>query len=328
MKALKRLLERVDRVQQAHMWLAVPFAVVKKYGDDRGGNLAALIAYYGFLSIFPLLLVLVTVLGIFLSGNPHLRASIETSALAQFPVIGTQLQHNVGAISGSGLALAVGIVGSLWGGLGVMQAAQTGFAEVWDVPIRERGNFLQSKVRGILMLVVVGAFLLASTVVSGAGTTLSSAGPLVRVLEIVLTVVLNLALYLIAFRVLTPRDVSWRDVLPGAVAGALLWTGLQFAGSYVMQRQVSHSTQLYGFFGLVLGLLFWVYLGAQITMYAAELNVVIRDRLWPRSLTSPPLEEADERVLTRKAESEERVPEESVTVSIDADVRERPAESH
>jgi uncharacterized BrkB/YihY/UPF0761 family membrane protein len=176
------------------------------------------------------------------------------------------------------------------------------------------------------MLAVVGAFLLASTVVSGAGTTLASAGALVRVLEIVLTLVLNLALYLIAFRVLTPRDLSWRDVLPGAGVGAVLWTALQFAGSYVMQRQVANSTQLYGFFGLVLGLLFWIYLGAQITLYAAELNVVLRERLWPRSLSSPPLERADERVLTRSAKSDERIPGESVTVSIDPEIRTHPAE--
>ena len=77
MNAIQRTLQRIDAFQQRRKWLAFPFAVVKKFGDDRAGNLAALIAYYGFFSLFPLLLVMVSVLGFILRGHPDLQSRID-----------------------------------------------------------------------------------------------------------------------------------------------------------------------------------------------------------------------------------------------------------
>ena len=282
-----RLVERFDRYQQLHGWLGLPLGVVRKYGDDRGGFLAALIAYYGFLSIFPLLLVLVTVLGMVLSGNPSLQKSIEHSALEQFPVIGPQLQENINAISGNTVVLVVGVLGALWGGLGVMAATQNAFDEAWGVPLARRSNFFIQKLRSIAMLVILGAFLLASTFLVGWATALQAPALVKTVLGVLAPFLLNLGLYLIAFWVLTARDVGWRDILPGAIVGAAGWTALQIFGGYLVSRQIRNATQLYGVFGLVIGMLFWIYLGAQLTMYSAELNVVIERRLWPRSLTAP-----------------------------------------
>jgi len=283
----KRMLERFDRYQQLHPWLGLPLAVVRKYGDDRGGFLAALIAYYGFLSIFPLMLVLVTVLGMVLSGNPSLQKSIESSALQQFPVIGPQLKENIDAISGNTLVLVIGILGSVWGGLGVMAATQNAFDEAWGVPMPKRSNFFISKLRSLAMLVVLGGFLVASTFLVGWATALSAPGWVKAMLGVLAPFALNLGLYMIAFWVLTARDVGWRDVLPGAIVGAVGWTALQIFGGLLVQRQVRNATQLYGVFGLVIGTLFWIYLGAQLTMYSAELNVVLKRRQWPRSLTAP-----------------------------------------
>ena len=282
-----RLLERFDRYQQVHSWLGVPMAVIRKYGDDRGGYLSALIAYYGFLSIFPLMLVLVTVLGMVLSGHPSLQKIIESSALQQFPVIGAQLKENIQAISGNTLVLLIGIVGSLWGGLGVMAAAQNAFDEAWGVPMPKRSNFLISKLRSLAMLVVLGAFLVASSFLVGWATALQAPGWIKAVLGVLAPFVLNIGLFLTAFWVLTARDVGWRDILPGAVVGSAAWTALQIFGGYLVQRQVRNATQLYGVFGLVIGTLFWIYLGAQVTTYSAELNAVLTRRLWPRSLTAP-----------------------------------------
>ena len=282
-----RMLERFDQYQQLHPWLGLPLAVVRKYGDDRGGFLAALIAYYGFLSIFPLMLVLVTVLGMVLSGNPSLQKSIESSALQQFPVIGPQLKENIDAISGNTLVLVIGILGSVWGGLGVMAATQNAFDEAWGVPMPKRSNFFISKLRSLAMLVVLGGFLVASTFLVGWATALSAPGWVKAMLGVLAPFALNLGLYMIAFWVLTARDVGWRDVLPGAIVGAVGWTALQIFGGLLVQRQVRNATQLYGVFGLVIGTLFWIYLGAQLTMYSAELNVVLKRRQWPRSLTAP-----------------------------------------
>src|SRR5438128_6085182 len=132
---IQRTLRTVDDFQQRRRWLAFPFAVFKEFGDDQAGNLAALIAYYGFFSLFPLLLVLVTVLGFVLHGHPGLQDRVLNSTLGQFPIIGDQLRTNVHSLQGSGFALAIGVGGTLYGGLGVGAAAQNAMNEVWDVPV-------------------------------------------------------------------------------------------------------------------------------------------------------------------------------------------------
>jgi membrane protein len=314
MSGIKESLQRLDSFQQRHAWLAFPLAVVKKFGDDRAGNLAALIAYYGFFSIFPLLLVLVSLLGFLLRGNPDLRDEIVGSALAQFPVIGEQIRENVSALR-SGVALGVGTVTALWAGLGVTQAAQVAMNDVWDGPIKARPSFVGKRVRGLILLIVLGSITLASTMLSGLGTVEGTIGSLLRVVGFVGALLLNVALFMIAFRVLTERSLSWRDVLPGAIAGAILWTILQAVGSFYVNHIVKDASEIYGFFGFVLGLLAWIYLGAQITLYAAEINVVRVNKLWPRSLLmKPPLAEADERTLHQAAKVEERIPQERVDV--------------
>ena len=116
--SLTERLRAVDDLQQRHPRLSFPAAVVKKFGDDQAGQLAALIAYYAFVSLFPLLLVFVTVLGFVLQGNPSAQESILNSTLSQFPIIGTQLQHNVHSLTGSAGALAIGLVGLATGGAG------------------------------------------------------------------------------------------------------------------------------------------------------------------------------------------------------------------
>jgi YihY family inner membrane protein len=290
MNPIERVVRRVDDVQQRRTWLAFPFAVVKKFGDDRAGNLGALIAYYGFFSLFPLLLVLVTVLGLVLRGHPGLRDRIVSSALGQFPVIGHQIQAN--SLDVSGVALAIGIVGAVWAGLGVTQAAQHAMNEIWGVPQADRPNFLASRGRGLAMLAILGAIVILSTFLTGLGTA-HGIGPIVRVLVMVGSLTLNLALFMLVFRVLTSRRLTWADVLPGAVAGAVAWTILQGLGNYYVSHTVARAQATYGAFAFVIGLLVWIYLGARVTLYAAEINVVRKDRLWPRSLVQPPANGGD-----------------------------------
>jgi YihY family inner membrane protein len=315
---LDRILDRTDEWQQRHTPPAFVFGVVKKFGDDRGGHLAALVTYYGFLSIFPLLLVFVTVLGFLLHDNASLRHDLLDSALADFPIIGAQLKKNVHALGGNGIGLIVGIVGLLWGSLGVAQTAQYAMAEVWNVPIKARPSFFARLARALLILVVLAVAIVATTVVASAAT-LVPASPIVTALTIVLTVALNVGLYLVAFRVLTPRSVATHDLWVGAAVGGVLWTALQTLGSWLVARQLRHTSELYGFFGIVLGLLFFLFLASQILVYAAEINVVRARRLWPRSLRPPPLTEADEQALIDRARSEERRPEQHVDVSFEPD---------
>ncbi|HEX2090611.1 MAG TPA: YihY/virulence factor BrkB family protein [Actinomycetota bacterium] len=320
MSLIDNIGHRVDGFQQNRRWLAFPLAVMKKFGDDRAGNLAALIAYYGFFSLFPLLLVLVALLGLVLRNNPELQGEIIGSALSQFPIIGDQIRQNLPALSGEGAGVAVGVgtVTALWAGLGVMQAAQNAFNDVWDIPMKERPNFIQTRLRALIMLALLGLFTIAATVLAGIGTWEGPLGAVIRVVAFAGSIALNLAAFSIAFRVLTDRTLSWTDVFPGAAFAAVVWGALQALGSFYVSHQLRQSTQVYGFFGFVLGLLAWIYLGAQVMLLGAEINVVKKRRLWPRSLLPPPLTDTDKRALTQSAKVEERRPEQSVEVSFDA----------
>jgi YihY family inner membrane protein len=315
MKAADRLLRLADKQHQQRAWIAFPYAVMKKFGDDQAGNLAALIAYYGFLSLFPLMLVFVTLLGLLLQNNPQLQDTIRTSALANFPVLGEQISENVRSLRGSGLALAIGLALALWAGLGVMKTLQTAMNAVWNVPYRYRPNFWLSLVRAMLMLLVLGVITVASAAAGSVGA--GSDSWLLGIAGIAISVALNLVLFLLAFRILTTEDVTWGDVFPGALIAASAWTALQAVGGYIVSHQLQGASDTYGAFATVIGLLAWIYLGAQITLYAAEVNVVRKRRLWPRAIVQPPLTEADERALKSYAEQEERRPEEDVIVHID-----------
>jgi membrane protein len=321
MDRAKRSVERLDELQRSRPWLAFPVAVVKKFGDDRAGDLAALIAYYGFFSLFPLLLALVTVLALMLRDHPQLRERILESALSSFPIIGQQVQWQgrLHALGGSGLVLALALAVAIWSGLGVIRSAQTAMDNVWDVPKRARQGFVPSVLRALVLLVAFAVAVGALAVLSGISTSGQPAA--IRWLAAALTFALNVALFAVAFRLLTVADVSWRDVLPGALIGAVGWTTLQLVGSYLVRRQLSGATEVYGFFGIVIGLLWWIYLAAQLTLLAAELNVVRARRLWPRSLAPPPLTEEDRKALTYDAKEEEQRPSESVDVRFRSDGR-------
>lgn len=315
MQAAEKILRRADRQHQQRAWIAFPYAVIKKFGDDHAGNLAALIAYYGFLSLFPLMLVFVTLLGMFLADNPELQDTIKASALADFPVLGEEIRKNVRSLRGSGLALGIGLALALWAGLGVMKVMQTAMNTVWNVPYRHRPNFWLSLLRALLMLVVLGVITVGSAAAGSVGA--GSDSWLLATVGIATSVVLNLILFLLAFRILTAEDVTWSDVFPGAMVAAVAWTALQALGGYYVSHQLQGASDTYGTFATVIGLLAWIYLGAQVTLFAAEVNVVKKRRLWPRAIVQPPLTDADERALTGYAEQEERRPEEDVNVRIE-----------
>jgi membrane protein len=310
-------LHALDRRQQHSRWLSFIAAVVKKFSDDEATQLAALIAYYGFLALFPLLLVFVTVLGFVLQGNPSAQTSVLHSTLSQFPIIGNQLQSNVHSLKGSGVTLAIGLVGSLLAGLGITGAAQNAFNQVWYVPHKRRPNFLTWRLRGLALLAVMGVLFIGSTVVAGS-VAAQTAGAVEVIGGILLALALNLLLFSLAFRVLTSNEVRTRELIPGVIAGAVLWQILQHVGGYYVDHVVRHAKETSGLFAFVLGLLAWLYLGGQLTLLAAEINVVRARRLWPRSFFSDPLLEADRRALTSAAEVQERIDEQNVEVTFDA----------
>ena len=310
-------MRRVDGFQQSHRRVGFVFGVVKKYGDDHASQLAALITYYSFLSLFPLLLVLVTILGLLVGGSSSIAHHVKASALGQFPVIGPQLKGSIGTLHGSPIALVVGLLGLIWGSLGASQAGQYAMAQVWNIPMVERPGFVPRLVRSLLLLVTLGVFLVVSTALSGFTTFAGSQGPAIRVGAGLLSVLVDFGLFLAAFRILTPKEIRTGELVTGAVAGGIAWAVLQISGTALVAHELRHMSQTYSVFASVMGLLWWLYLSAQVVLYVAEINVVRSRRLWPRSLVQPPLTSADRDMLVSYATEQQRRPEQRVSVGFD-----------
>ena len=311
-----RVLDRLDEFQRSHAWLAFPVAVVKKFGDDRASRLAALVSYYGFFSLFPLLLILVTVLGFVLSGHDELRRQVIDAILRQFPEMGRPIRDGIGSLQGNGIGLFVGFTGLLWAGMGVMQALQDAMNTVWDVPIKVQPNFWEKRVRALLMLGLLGMGFLVTSFLTAVGRipALARFGPG----GLVVSLAFDLVLFLLAFRLLTDRDLGWGVLFPGAAVGAAGWVALQWLGGFYVDRVMDGAGQAYGFFAGVIGLLSWMYLLAQWVVFAAEVNVVRHDRLWPRTFFGDTLREHDRKALVRYAKVQERRPEQVVDVRFEA----------
>lgn len=307
------MLDKLDRFQQRHAALAIPLAVIKKFSDDGAGRLAALIAYYGFFALFPLLLLFTTVLGFVLQNDHAAQKSILHSALGSFPIVGNQIHTH--SLTGSGVALAVGIVGTLVSGLGVTLAGQNAFNAVYGVPRRDRPNFLFSRIRGLGVLAVLGVLQVVSTAASGAVSG-GVGSPLVVVGGILLSLALNVLLFFATFRLLVDNQVPTRELWPGIATASVLWLILQAVGGLYIGHVVKHASNTYGTFATVIGLLVWLHLGAQAVLYSAELNTVLSEKLWPRSLVGVKREE-DERVLARIAKTEERSEPQQVQVTFE-----------
>ncbi len=306
---LLRPIRSFDRFQQRHPVWAVPMAVIRKFGNDQAGSLAALLAYYSFFSIFPLLLVFSTILGFVLQENSKFYEDISTSVLGHFP--GLQLQTH--PLAGSVTALVLGLLTSLWGGLGVTVAAQNAFAKIWAVPFKDRPDFLRSRLRGLLLLMVLGLLFVASAVLT-ALVTVTLSGTLLKIGGYAITLAVNFGLYVAAFRFLTPSTIPTRSLWLGAGVAAVFLEILQLVGGIYVKHVVTRASETYGTFATVIGLLVWLHIIAQLTMYAAEINTVVVRRLWPRSLLGPPESPADRETLTALAKMEERHEHESVEV--------------
>jgi YihY family inner membrane protein len=307
-------IDRVDRFQRRHTWLGFPLAVAYKAFDDRAAYLAGLITYYALVSVFPLLLLFLAAAGFFLDGAPGLRQDLIDSALSEFPGIADKLSSNINGFHGSGAALAVGIVGTLYGGLGMMQAAQAAFNQMYGVPRNQQPNPLKSRLRSLALVALIGTGVLITT---GISITVSTTGELGRefgapatIGGYVLSLGLNIALFTVAFQLLTARDLRFHDVITGGLFAGTLWFLLQVFGARYVSREAEHAGSVYGYFGLVLAVVAWLYLQSLILVMAAEINVVLHARLWPRALLTPftdnvELTKADEKAYAMYARAQQ-----------------------
>ena len=314
--------EHLDRFQRKHPWAGFPLAVAYKYFDDFGAYLAALLTYYGFVSLFPLLLLLSTILGFVLAGDQRLQHEVLTSALQQFPVIGGDLAQPK-RLGGGPVGLVVGIAGCLYGGLGVAQAFQYANNTMWAVPRNNRPNPVKARGRSMLLLATAGLAILGTTALSIAGGggvgALGTAG---KLLALAASAVVNIAVAVFAFRFAPARRLSVRDVVPGAIASAAIWQLLQSFGVIYVRHVIKHASATDAVFALVLGLLAFLYVTAVAVLLCMEINVVRVNRLHPRSLMTPftdnvALTAGDRRVYSRQAKAQRLKGFERVDVTFD-----------
>lgn len=288
-----RVSSRLDRYQQRHPVLGFPIAVVYKFFDDQGAYLAALVTYYGFLSIFPLLLLLTSVLGFVLGGDDSLRSQIQDSVFSQIPI----LDQTIGrtdiseGLRGSVPAVVIGFVVALYGAIGVAQAAQNAMNRVWGVPRNSRPNPFASRGKSLLLITVVGGGVVVttalSTLISNVDHLGFAMGTALTLVAYLVTIGGNFLIFWEGFRLATARDLQYRQLWPGALFAAVGWWVLQRAGTYAAQHELSRASAAYGVFGVVLGLLGFLFVGSILFVVSAELNVVRERRLYPRSLLTP-----------------------------------------
>jgi membrane protein len=328
-----RIADAIDDVQRRFPAVGLPIAVVYKFFDDQGNYLAAIITYYAFVAIFPLLLLATSILGFVLQGNPELQKSVLDSALVQFPVVGDELGRP-GGLSGSTGAVLAGSLVALYGSLGLGSAIQNAMNIAWSVPRNSRPNPILLRLRSLLLLLAAGASVLAVTGVSVAGHNTDVFGSrystTVQWLVTLTTVALIALLLTLLFRLATARGHTWWHAAPGGILVAVLWQVLQVASTAYVKRVLNETSSMNQTFGVVLGLIGLIFLASVIAVLGIELNVVIARRLWPRALLTPftdsvDLTPADRKAYTSYASAQRHKGFEEVTVTFDQPPKDSPA---
>ena len=319
-----KAVDAVDRGQRRFPPVAVPLAVVYKFYDDQGNYLAAIITYYAFVAIFPLLLLGTSILGFFLQGNPGLRSDLLDSALSQFPIIGDQLGQPEG-LRGSAAGVVIGGLVALYGALGLGQALQNALNIAWSVPRNSRPNPVLLRLKSLGLLMTAGVAVLVLSILSALSTSTEVFGETIASYRWPITigsVLITTTVLAVLFQFGAARSHDFRSALPGAATVAVLWQALQYLGSAYVTSVLTETSRMNQTFGLVLGLIGLLYIGAVMGVLGIEVNVVITRRLWPRALLTPftdkvDLTEADKRAYAGYARAQRHKGFETVEVTFD-----------
>lgn len=297
----------MDSFQKSHAAPGFIYAVLKKYGDDSGGYMAGLLTYYGFLSLFPLLLVAVSVLQIVLHSHPGIRDKVLQHATQYFPVVGEQLGSSVHGKGGTGAALIIGIILTLWGAKGIADVFQYNLNRTWGVPKVSRPGFPKGPLRSLAIIILGGIGLVVASGLSSIASKIDK-GFIFRILSVIISFIVLWGLFWIIFKLgLSYSRATKKALLYSALVAAVGVQILQIAGGYLITHELSNLKHLYGTFAATLGLLFWIYLQARVFMYAAVTGVVYDKKLWPRSLIESKMTAADRRALVDQAKKERSV---------------------
>jgi membrane protein len=320
-----KLMDRLDAGQKRFKPTSVGVATFKKFSEDKTTSMAATIAFWGFFSIFPLFLVLVTVLGWVLSNSD--KAKVLSHVASMFPLLDTA---TITGLKGAVWALLVGLLTALWSGLGAVRTVQNAFNSVWEIPYHKRPGLLEQIGRSLFVLFAIGLLVVTTTLITGLATSNSSGvnlGVFGRIVGFVISIGLDVGLFVAAFRLLTDREITTRDVLPGAVFSGIVFFVLQELSAFIIARHLKSAQPTYGKFATVITILWWFYLQSLITLLGAQLNVVLKSGLYPRSLVKAPQTEADHRALQAYAEERTYQPEETVRAEVQREAAESGADS-
>ena len=270
---------RVLRLRQR--WATADLAVrtADNFRTPRTGRNATLVAHFGFLSVFPLLLVFTTMLGFVLQGRPHLRERIITSAFNRIPIVGPQLASDPSKLKGDALVLAFGLLMTLWAGMKAFNMLQSALDDIADVRLDARPNLVRTRLRSLLGIAVIGGSQVAAAVLTGfVGVT--GVRLLHKLLFTLAAVLVNTVVLAATYRLLSVHPQTWRQVAPGAIVGGVAFAVLQLAGTAVVGRAISKASPVYGTFASVIGLITWLGLHSLIALVGAELNHALPARRW------------------------------------------------
>ena len=266
-----------DKVMVYRQRYAVVDVVVETLDGWRkhlSGRNASVLAFWTFLSIFPLMLAATTILGFVLEGNEELQQRIIDGALNDIPVLGQQLADDPASLDGNIWALLIGVGAALWSASKAFVGLQGALDDTWEVAVDHRAPMPVQRGRALVGMVIIGLAHLTS--IATAST--------VRALDLpagadTMLLLVGLAIHMLAiaamYRYLTSADPTWRDVWPGAIGAGIAYSVLQHFGVALVDRIQNNASDTYGNFAIVLGLVTWLSLLAISTLMNAELNTAI-----------------------------------------------------
>lgn len=271
----------VMRYRARNRFVDVIIETIDGFRRHLTGRNAATLAYYGMLSIFPLLIVATTILGFVLQNRPELRQDIIESAVSQIPVIGTKIRENTSELDGSVVTLVIGLLAALWASMKAFRGLQNAFDDTWEVDVDRRANFFVKRLRSLVGLLIIGTSQIVAVVLSAIANS-ADVGALNFVLSVAGGLAVNITVIGLMYRYLTSADVSTAMVWPGAVVAGVGFTALQYAGVLIMDRAILNASDTYGTFAGTIALIGWLSLHATIALSGAELDAA-RHRLRTRA---------------------------------------------
>lgn len=295
MASVQKLVARFNKYQQKHRFSSFIVAVIKKYSDDKTGQRAALLTYYAFLSLFPLLLILTTLANTLMAHNSELKNEVIKGLTDYFPLLGNQLSSHVHSLRVGGLALISGLLILIYGTRGVADSFRHSVQSIWLIPEDEQDKFPKSLAKSIALIIIGGFGFIAASILAGIAAA-SGRGVAFRLLSLAINLFILFWLFRFLISFSLPRKVRYKSTRLGAAVATIGLVILQSLGTYILARELKRLDALYSYFAVALGLLFWLYLQTQVLYYAIQIAVVSSNKLWPRSLEAHDPTDADKRL--------------------------------